>query len=78
MSHGTDSLEWLMHQDHNIAAATVSAGYGLFINNLTAGMFNAAGGITPTYKLNNFTIQEAVKFKICRFRFGALFSSVET
>jgi hypothetical protein len=45
-----------------ITQADVDADYGLFISNLSAGTFNAAGGIMLTHELNNFTMQEAINW----------------
>jgi hypothetical protein len=56
-----DSNDWRVGTN-NVTQATVDADYGLFISNLTAGTFNAAGGIMLTHELNNFTMQEAVNW----------------
>jgi peptidoglycan/xylan/chitin deacetylase (PgdA/CDA1 family) len=56
-----DSFDWRVGIA-NITAANVDANYQLFINNLTAGTFNSVGGIMLTHELNNFTMQEAIKW----------------
>jgi hypothetical protein len=56
-----DSFDWRVGLN-NVTAAYVDNNYGLFINNLTTGTFNTVGGITLTHELNNFTMQEAVKW----------------
>ena len=56
-----DSNDWRAGQG-NITAADVDTDYGLFISNLTAGTFNTVGGIMLTHELNNFTMQEAIKW----------------
>jgi hypothetical protein len=56
-----DSFDWRVGLN-NITAADVDNNYGLFINNLTTGTFNAVGGIMLTHELNNFTMQEAIKW----------------
>jgi hypothetical protein len=56
-----DSFNWRVGIN-NITAADVDNNYGLFIDNLTAGTFDTVGGIMLTHELNNFTMQEAVKW----------------
>jgi hypothetical protein len=45
-----------------VTPATVDTNYGLFISNLTAGIFDTVGGIMLTHELNNFTMQEAMNW----------------
>jgi len=45
-----------------ITQADVDANYGLFVGNLSAGTFNAAGGVMLTHELNNFTMREAINW----------------
>jgi hypothetical protein len=56
-----DSFDWRVGLN-NITVADVDNNYGLFINNLTTGTFNTLGGIMLTHELNNFTMQEAIKW----------------
>ena len=56
-----DSNDWRAGMG-DITAADVDTDYGLFISNLTAGTFNTDGGILLTHELNNFTMQEAIKW----------------
>ena len=56
-----DSLDWSIGQG-NFTAADVDNHYNLFINDLTVGNFNTVGGIMLTHELNNFTMQEAIKW----------------
>jgi peptidoglycan/xylan/chitin deacetylase (PgdA/CDA1 family) len=56
-----DSFDWRVGTA-NITSANVDTNYQLFINNLTAGNFNSVGGIMLTHELNNFTMQEAIKW----------------
>ncbi|KAI9433220.1 carbohydrate esterase family 4 protein [Lactarius indigo] len=48
--------------DGNITATDVDNNYNLFISNLTSGAFDTVGGIMLTHELNNFTMQEAIKW----------------
>ncbi|KAN0114188.1 chitin deacetylase [Russula decolorans] len=62
---GYDSFDWRVGTvvgNVTITQADVDADYGLFISNLSAGTFNAAGGIMLTHELNNFTMQEAINW----------------
>ncbi len=56
-----DSFDWRAGQG-NITATDVDNNYNLFISNLTYGNFNTVGGIMLTHELNNFTMQEAIKW----------------
>ncbi|KAH8986775.1 chitin deacetylase [Lactarius hatsudake] len=56
-----DSFDWRAGQG-NITATDVDNNYNLFISNLTSGAFDSVGGIMLTHELNNFTMQEAIKW----------------
>jgi disulfide bond formation protein DsbB len=56
-----DSNDWRVGTN-NITTADVDNAYNLFINNATAGTFNAGGGIMLTHELNNYTMSEAIKY----------------
>ena len=58
-----DSNDWrVIPGGTNYTVADVDTSYQLFINNLTAGTFDAGGGIILTHELNNFTMQEAINW----------------
>jgi hypothetical protein len=56
-----DSNDWRVGTN-NVTTADVDNAYNLFINNATAGTFNAGGGIMLTHELNNYTMSEAIKY----------------
>ncbi|KAI9456020.1 hypothetical protein BJY52DRAFT_1277572, partial [Lactarius psammicola] len=56
-----DSFDWSVGQG-NFTAADVDKHYNLFIEDLAAGKFNTIGAILLTHELNNFTMQEAIKW----------------
>ncbi|KAI9433221.1 carbohydrate esterase family 4 protein [Lactarius indigo] len=56
-----DSFDWESGIG-NFGPADVDGNYWLFVNNLTAGNFDTIGGILLTHELNNFTMQEAIKW----------------
>ncbi|KAH8988263.1 chitin deacetylase [Lactarius hatsudake] len=56
-----DSFDWRAGQG-TTGTTDVDNNYQMFINNLTSGTFNTVGGIMLTHELNNFTMQEAVKW----------------
>ncbi|KAI0263676.1 hypothetical protein BGY98DRAFT_1109786 [Russula aff. rugulosa BPL654] len=60
-----DSFDWRVGTvvaNVTVTPATVDTNYGLFISNLTAGIFDTVGGIMLTHELNNFTMQEAMNW----------------
>jgi peptidoglycan/xylan/chitin deacetylase (PgdA/CDA1 family) len=62
---GYDSFDWrvgIVVGNATITQADVDADYGLFISNMSAGSFNAVGGIVLTHGLNDFTMQEAINW----------------
>ncbi|KAH9018837.1 chitin deacetylase [Lactarius hengduanensis] len=56
-----DSFDWKAGQG-NVTATDVDNNYNLFISNLTSGTFDTVGGIMLTHELNNFTMQQAIKW----------------
>jgi hypothetical protein len=56
-----DSFDWRSGQG-NFGPADVDGNYWLFVDNLTAGNFDTVGGIMLTHELNDFTMQEAIKW----------------
>jgi len=56
-----DSSDWRVGTA-NVTTATVDGNYQGFINNVTSGVFNTAGGIMLTHELNNYTMQEAINW----------------
>jgi peptidoglycan/xylan/chitin deacetylase (PgdA/CDA1 family) len=56
-----DSFDWKAGTG-NITVANVEQNYQSLITNAQNGMFNNGGAIILTHELNNFTMQEAVKF----------------
>jgi len=57
-----DSNDWRVFPGGNYTVLDVDTSYQLFINNLTAGTFDTAGGIILTHEVNNFTMQEAINW----------------
>jgi hypothetical protein len=75
-----DSFDWAVRTVVRNATVTwidVDADYGLFINNLSAGTFDAVEGIMLTHELNNFAMQEkSTGIHGSRRRFGTMHSFV--
>jgi len=58
---GYDSNDWRAGTA-NITAADVDADYQMVINDLNSGTFDTVGAIMLTHELNEFTMDEAIKF----------------
>jgi len=58
---GYDSNDWQVGST-NVTASQVDSNYMSLIQNAQNGVFNSAGAIILTHELNNFTMQEAIKF----------------